>query len=51
MKNHWIAIGGLAIFLGAFLATPEAVAQGTTRHYYIAAEDVPWDTTPLQVGI
>lgn len=30
----------------ALLAAGEATAQGVTRHYYIAAEDVVWDFAP-----
>src|SRR5579863_8749471 len=49
MRNDWLRVRLAALV--CVLASAFSSALGATRHYYIAAEDVPWNYAPSGINL
>src|SRR5690349_527096 len=50
MKNQYLlAVFCTLVLFGTLAITPAARAEGKTRTYYVAVDEVDWDYTPMGV--
>lgn len=47
LRKVWCPLAAMCLLGTAFLVRPARAQAGTTRTYYIAADEVQWDYTPL----
>ena len=45
--QHQLAVFCTLVLFGTLATTPAACAEGKTRTYYIAVDEVEWDYTPM----